>query len=113
MANNPKLTGDAVNETLDVKIAATDLVNLINGVLEDGMVTPEEAAIVRRQARRVLNEADEAVEATRDADIGLRLAVSYLTTKPVNTSLQREAREAGFPILVMTGSTERHGTEAA
>ena len=114
MANNPRSISEAMNETLDVKLQAAKLWNLINRVTEDGQVTLEEAAAVRDQARTILNEADEAFEATREADIGQRLAVSYLTRTPINPTLRREAREVDYPLLIMTGnSTEQAGIDAA
>ena len=113
MANNPRTISEAVNETLDVKLQAEKLVKLVNGVLEDGQVTQEEAAAVRDQAGKVFDESVEAFVATREADIGQRIIFSYATRKPVNATLRREAREYGIPIVIMTETTEQTGTEAA
>lgn len=60
-------TDVAVNEALDVLVAARRIVSECEVALADGEVTPEEARSIMHRAQDALREAQESVQASEDA----------------------------------------------
>ena len=69
MNNNPQITlvEQTSLEVADVKRAEHELVDEFEVAIEDGVITPEEAARLHRRIRKLEEEIDEAVLVAREA----------------------------------------------
>ena len=100
MANTRRHIDEAVDEVLDVRDAAEGVIRGIDRALADGIVTREEIEAIADQARRVVQEAKEAVQATERANVAELVMASMLRRGDVSPRLLRRARDVGLSVVV-------------
>lgn len=98
MATHARLADVAVEVAMDAQDRTRQALRVIEDALGDGTVTPDEARAMVRHMRVALTAAEDVVVATERANVGQRVALSYLTTVPVNPYLRKQAAEVGLPL---------------
>lgn len=110
MANSNRHIDLAVQEAMEAEDAAIELLSVIGSALADGVVTQEEALVIRDHAARVQREAYDVVIATERANVAELLMASLIRDGKPSRKLIDRARDVGvhvaYPVLTPVAQTD-------